>query len=351
MSLAELNVIAFECVGREHPEKEMHDRGRAAWGEVVLPVVKSKTQTDQRMVNAYNKLAASEDKPLCRDKVPKAVCAYAVESPVPAPLRRGLGPLSSRTNIFQVEESAPQLASPVPEKIKSPMQAANHRLPLTPPASSPPTGKSTKRRPPPSPPSERAQKRVKVESAPEATVQTPVPMCAPPSAPNAIGEAQDLPTLAEVSQATSVPANATDALVATQVPESTRALSDSVVAVQSRAPTCAPPDIELDSTYVHFARPSGRACASWRASKRSVERPVHSINSMLAGCGWTRQALEVRNNIEKGVIVVDECASNAEYWRSSIRASMAEETPAGKRRLEVLVYGCRSDAVLERFAA
>lgn len=328
-------------MGRDPKALEEANLGRAAFQQPLLPGIKSKALYEQRMLCAYNELATSEDKTLCAESFPTIIPEYSVEG-VEACLSQDLientllrgGPLFSKTNIMEGEaerssqsletpsfdDIAPclQLTIPAPlltlphstpnqqiqaiDKVARPMDLlSNPAMPLTPPPSSPILcpDESLKRSTPPAPlAAERPGKRVKIEHV--------------------------------------------DAAAAMQAP----------LLPPAGCSTCSPPDIHLDSTLVYLGKPNAAACASLRASRRLVPQPVHSMYSMLYGSGWVDPAVEVRRDMEKAVIVIDECngGSAAYHWRElrgllEKEAEMAPKT----RRLEVLVYGCRSAEVLARY--
>ncbi|KAF8202116.1 hypothetical protein BJ912DRAFT_943800 [Pholiota molesta] len=324
VSLEELHDIACESVGRECASKEANDAVKEMFRVSVSPGINSDVRYEARMRKAYNALAKSEgvppssivlDKPVMQIQSP---CFTSLSdskaAPTTPPSSRQLRPLGSKTNIFQkAEGSYQQTTVIVPEEVKSTMRLTIPRPPMTPPGSSPPV-MAVKR-----PASHKAPKPLRPQKKAKITHSSPENLHPPPDTTAA----------------------------------SAYAPSSSTVTPAAPQQSLFPSDIDCDSTLVFFAKPGSKPCAVYNARKaRMVVRPLHSIQALLAGCGWTANRLDVEFT-QKGIIIIDECdpSGDGKRWQAAILGMLATEAASSARckRVEVTVYGC-SSGLLDRFA-
>lgn len=96
-----------------------------------------------------------------------------------------------------------------------------------------------------------------------------------------------------------------------------------------------------------FAKPASEGrqpCLFWTSWKRQIprERRLHSLTSLLAGCGWiTSNTNRCAVRVERGIIVVDECDGG---WKTSVLESLNDLQRSGissGERAAICVFGCR----------
>ncbi|KAF9473357.1 hypothetical protein BDN70DRAFT_885925 [Pholiota conissans] len=328
VTLEKLHDVACKSVGREQASKETNDMVKALFGLPLSPSINSHVKREERMREAYAKLAESEGVTpslLSLDKFVKdfketqeSPCSGRMPSSRAAPStplgQRQLRPLGSKTNVFHASEESAYMRRTIEisDQVKSTMELIipGPSALLTPPNSSPPKRPASAR----VHNSTRPSKKAKITKPP-----SPFP---PPIAPN----------IADID-----------------APEAT-------VTAASPTPSPFPPDMDDDRILVWFSKStvsSGvRPCATVKKCRASLTaRPVHCLDSLLAGCGWTDSRREA--NFLKGIIIIDECdvSGAGMRWREWIRRTLSKEAAEApqQKRIEVLVYGCTS-GLLDRFA-
>jgi hypothetical protein len=92
-----------------------------------------------------------------------------------------------------------------------------------------------------------------------------------------------------------------------------------------------------------FAKPTGKPCSSYLKWKKRFprEQRLHSLSSLLTGCGWTGDGSAV---IKQGVIIIDECDESGGKWKSSI-GEILRKTPDSQARVEIVVFECGNDII------
>jgi hypothetical protein len=98
----------------------------------------------------------------------------------------------------------------------------------------------------------------------------------------------------------------------------------------------------VESAVAWFAKPIGKPCSSYLKWKKRFprEQRLHSLPSLLAGCGWTGDGGAV---IKQGVVVIDKCDESGEKWKSSIGEILRQAT--GNARAEIVVIECTNDII------
>lgn len=100
-----------------------------------------------------------------------------------------------------------------------------------------------------------------------------------------------------------------------------------------------PWEVISDNALVWFAQQAGktpRLCPSMASWKQHIarERRLHSLDSLLLGCGSVSE-------IQEGVIVLDECDEKIDKWITHVREHTAELVHP------IVVYGCRSGVLFK----
>jgi hypothetical protein len=98
----------------------------------------------------------------------------------------------------------------------------------------------------------------------------------------------------------------------------------------------------VESAVAWFAKPTGKPCSSYLKWKKRfpTEQRLHSLPSLLAGCGWTGDGSAV---IKQGVVIIDKCDESGEKWRSSIGEIL--RNAAGNSDVEIVVIECTNDII------
>jgi len=98
----------------------------------------------------------------------------------------------------------------------------------------------------------------------------------------------------------------------------------------------------VESAVAWFAKPTGKPCSSYLKWKKRFprEQRLHSLPSLLAGCGWTGDGGAV---IKQGVVVIDKCDESGEKWKSSIGEILRQAT--GNAGAEIVVIECTNDII------
>ena len=93
----------------------------------------------------------------------------------------------------------------------------------------------------------------------------------------------------------------------------------------------------VESAVAWFAKPMGKPCPSYLKWKKRFprEQRLHSLPSLLAGCGWTGDGCAV---IKQGVVIIDKCDESGGKWRSSIGEIL--RNAAGNSHVEIVVIEC-----------
>jgi len=95
----------------------------------------------------------------------------------------------------------------------------------------------------------------------------------------------------------------------------------------------------VESAVAWFAKPTGKPCSSYLKWKKRFprEQRLHSLSSLLAGCGWTGEVAVIK----QGVVVIDKCDEGGEKWESSIGEVLRNAT--SNSHVEIVVIECTND--------
>lgn len=305
-TLADVQDIARDSVGRDRPGKDVDDWCKGVWGLPASPSVRSAEKRKERADEWLQSFqTAGGTRPVKARRVEHA--------PAPARPKRGV------ENRNASEKLVPQ-ASPLRARALGSM---TNVLPTTPPPREPPAAPAQLPTPKASdnPPARRPLLPDPVAVGPPVAVPAPGTATATPATLHASQHRKGVEHLHPVGDAPDVH----------DVNERSNALpSSEAVFPRGRCTIRA----FLDAAVVWFARDCITPRPSWRAPSRSViphGQQVQSLAALLTACGWT-QGVPACDWAQYGVVFVDDADPDSRWADAVIRplaASRAAAVAAG----------------------
>lgn len=284
VNLQELQGIALDCIGRDHSIKEADDWAKQLWLQTASPGLRSEKKRKEREEEWMEKLRKADGLSPTMSKrskrVAKSLPTFQVKTAPSAPIREVLGdkPLGLVHNLGHV------LAAPSPSNAArcSPRQGLAGKGVVSPTSlrwrplkSLPPTPNTT-------PPA-----WIPLKSA--ATVCKRGPQLQ-------LGDPISLPPQTCQKQLTTPSYN-----------EDLNAFAQDAI--------------------VYFAQCSKTPCPSWRLSSRHLmtrASRVHTLESLLAGCGWQGTIIVPRKKTH-GIVFVDEATERGRDWKRYALKTLQEK--------------------------
>jgi len=132
---------------------------------------------------------------------------------------------------------------------------------------------------------------------------------------------------------------------ANQTPTTFAPSSRSILATPPKHPTTINP-WEGNVHLIWLAQPAGVhhhpsfCMIAWK-KRIPRERRLHSLDSLLLGCGWATGATSGR----QGIILVDECSDNWDKWKTLVLEKV--KGMPDRSRNQIILYGCQSNVLCE----
>jgi len=324
VTLQDLHKIARQSIGRDRSTKDVDDWTKEVWGNVASPGVRCEKKRKEREIGWTEKLGVVDGK--TKNKKLKGLDS----SPCPSPLRdNDRGPRAT-TNV--VDRPALGL------KQLGPMFNLAESMP-TPPPSNP--GRGSPRRAvlenkdPPSP----LRRRLAKPRAPPSSALSPSnALPRRTSGPRDILRKKDKLSFAEKLMPP-IPISTPPARrIESQLPTPPSSTDSNRNAYASK------PMIRfLRDAFVWFAQPCNAPRPAWRPPTKDLlvgATQLHSLESLLAGCGWQVNGT-ASNRMKYGVVFVDDSSTHGKSWKEYASKTLQERhalLTSDARRNQVWVF-------------